>query len=122
VVAAPDDPAGAVSGDVGALPAGTTFEAIVIATGPDGTELARHRFSFELGDDGLTAGRAVPPVDPAIAIAVVLLALGVLAVVFGLAGGSPPRVDPAAGRWALVVGGALGGIVGLVALVAGPNL
>lgn len=122
LVAAPDDPAGAVSGDVGALPAGTTFEAIVIATGPDGTELARHRFSFELGDDGLTAGRAVPPVDPAIAIAVVLLALGVLAVVFGLAGGSPPRVDPAAGRWALVVGGALGGIVGLVALVAGPNL
>jgi copper transport protein len=113
---------GTWSADVGALPADSRWDAAVVASGSGGQQLARSRFVFGLGSDGLTEGRAEPPVDPAIAAALLLLGLGLLATVFAVAGGRLPRVEPRTGRLALLLGGPLGAALGVAMLLLGPGV
>ncbi|HEU4572720.1 MAG TPA: copper resistance protein CopC, partial [Candidatus Limnocylindrales bacterium] len=118
----PTAAAGTYAADVPGLAADGRWTATVVVAAPDGAEVARQGFTFGFGPDGLTEGRATPPIDPATASAILLLAFGLLATVFAVAGGRLPRVEPRTGRLALLVGGPLGAAAGLAMLVAGPRL
>ncbi len=101
------------------FPAGSRWDATVIATDPSGRELARQRFVFALDADGVSEGRAAPPLDPGLIVAVLLLLLGILGLGFALAGGVLPRTLPDAGRPAMI-GASLAGLgLGVAALVLG---
>jgi len=84
--------------------------------------LSRTRFSFALDSEGISEGRATAVVDPAIAVAVMLLIGAALGLAFTLGGGSLPRVDPAASRIAVLGGSAAGTVLGVLALFGGPRL
>ncbi len=64
-------------------------------------------------------GKSVPPLDPALIIAGVLLAASIVGLAFVLAGGAPPRVNPATGRRAILVAGALGTLVAAALALTG---
>jgi uncharacterized transporter YbjL len=53
---------------------------------------------------GVVEGRASPPVDLALLLAIGLLLVALLLAIFTVAGGTLPRVDPRAGRWASLAG------------------
>ena len=91
------------------LPDGSRWDATVVVANPNGTEVARARFVFGIDVDGLTEGEAVPPLDPAVVIALILLVGAVIGLGFGLAGGTLPRTDPRWSRLAIVTGGATAG-------------
>jgi copper transport protein len=115
-------PAGQVYvADGGQLGPDTTWDATVVVSDPSGNELGRRRFTFAVDPDGISQGRALPPLDPALGAGVLLLALGVAAVAFGLAGGRLPRAAAGASRLAMVGGGTIGGIVGALILSGGPR-
>ena len=115
-------PAGQVFvADGGQLGASTSWDAVVVVSDASGAEQGRHRFRFALDTAGISEGRAVPPLDPALAAGIMLLALGVSAVAFGLAGGRLPRAEAAASRAAMVGGGLVGGVLGAVILSGGPR-
>ena len=101
------------------LPAGTRWDATVIATGPTGTELARQRFVFALDAQAISEGRDTPPIDPGVAAAILLLVLGVLGLGYALAGGTLPRTLPDASRPAMIGASVTGVALGLAALVLG---
>jgi hypothetical protein len=64
----------------------------------------------------------VPPIDPALLLAVLLLALGIAGLAFGLAGGVLPRTLPDASRPALLGASTVGALLGLaIIVVAGPR-
>jgi copper transport protein len=104
------------------LPAGTRWDATVVATLPAGTELARQRFVFAVDDAGISEGRATPPLDPGVVAAILLLFLGILGLGYALAGGTLPRTLPDASRPA-VIGASIAGVaLGLAAiLIGGPR-
>jgi copper transport protein len=95
----------AVSGLV--LPPGSRWDTTVILRDPGGGEVGRRRFAFSFGADGLVAGEARAVVDPGVLIALLLALAGLLSAGFAVAGGSPPRVDRAVGRGALLAGAAI---------------
>jgi putative copper export protein/methionine-rich copper-binding protein CopC len=98
------------------------WDATIVTTDPVGTETGRQRFVFALDAAGVSEGRSVPPVDPAMLLAVLLLALGIAGLAFGLAGGVLPRTLPDASRPALIGAGTIGTLLGLAILVgAGPG-
>ena len=98
------------------------WDATVVATSPTGTEIGRQRFVFALDAEGVSEGRAVPPIDPAILLAVLLLGLGIVGLAFGLAGGVLPRTLPDASRPAVVGASTVGALLGLaIIMVAGPR-
>jgi methionine-rich copper-binding protein CopC len=115
-------PAGQVFiADGGQMAVDSRWDASVIVLDGAGVELGRRRFEFAIGADGITEGRALPPIDPALLAGVALLGLGIAAVAFGLAGGRLPRTAAGASRAAMVGGGVVGGIVGAVILSGGPR-
>ena len=104
------------------LPPDSRWEASAVVTAPDGRQLARQSFTFALDRDGLSEGRALPPVDPGLVLAIVLLAVAVLGGSYALAGGALPRTNAATSRAALLGGSAVGAALALVVLVTGPRL
>ena len=104
------------------LPDGSQWDATVVLANSDGSEAARERFVFSIDADGLTAGEAVPPIDPAVLIALVLLAGAVLGLSFGVAGGRLPRTDPRWSRFAVLTGSGVAGILGTAMLVLGGSV
>ena len=122
-------PAAAVSGVSGAavytasgvsLAPDSEWDASVILSGADGAELGRARFDYAFGQDDLTAGAQIPLLDPALLVAIVLLAGGVVGFAFVVGGGRPPLVETGLGRRVLAVGSVLGGALGVLMLV-GPR-
>lgn len=101
------------------LPGSSRWDATVIVSSADGQELGREQFAFALDATGISEGRAAPPLDPVIIIAIVLLGAAVVGLGYLLGGGSLPRVERAAGRLALAGGCIVGGLLGLVLLVGG---
>lgn len=101
------------------LPAGTRWDATVIASGPTGTELSRQRFVFALDAQAISEGRDTPPIDPGGAAAILLLVLGILGLGYALAGGTLPRTLPDASRPAMIGASVTGVVLGLAALVLG---
>jgi putative copper export protein len=98
------------------------WDATVVETGAAGTETGRQRFVFALDADGVSDGRSVPPIDPALLLAVLLLGLGVVGLAFGLAGGVLPRTLPDASRPALLGASTVGALLGIAMIVvAGPR-
>ena len=104
------------------LPDGSRWDASVVVIAADGAELARRRFTFAMGPDGVTEGRELPPLDPVLGLAALLLGAGVLALAYRLGGGNLPLTNAAASRVALLGGGVVSLLLGLVLLVAGPAL
>jgi copper transport protein len=104
------------------LPAGSRWDASVVVTGADGSELTRRRFTFSMGPTGVTEGRELPPLDPIAALAALLLGAGVLALAYRLGGGHLPLTNESASRVALVGGAVVSLILGVALLVAGPAL
>ena len=86
------------------LPAGSTWDATVVLRDQNAAEMARRRFTFAMGPDGLARGREQPIVDPGILVAVLLATGGLIAAGWAIAGGSLPRVERATGRRALAAG------------------
>lgn len=101
------------------LPAGSRWDATVVATAPAGAEVVRQRFVLALDASGLSEGRATPPLDPALVVAGLLLALGVLALGYALAGGVLPHTLADASRPALLGASAVAIILGLAVIVVG---
>jgi hypothetical protein len=74
-----------------------------------------------MGPDGISEGRKLPPLDPVLIVGVLLVCLGLAGLAFGLAGGKLPRAAAGASRYAMIGGGAVGGLLGLVILSGGPR-
>jgi copper transport protein len=105
--------------DGGLLPAGSHWDITVIVHDAAGTETGRTRFTFAIDNVGVVEGRASPPVDLALLLAIGLLLGALLLAIFTIAGGTLPRVDPRAGRWASLAGSAVAGALGLALMLAG---
>ena len=88
----------------------------------DGQEQARSRFVFAFDDSGLSEGRALPPLDPPMMVALLLGGLAVLAATFAIAGGAPPRTHRSTARYALVAGAVVAGALAVAALAVGSGL
>jgi copper transport protein len=106
----------------GLLPAGSRWDASLVVRAADGTESSRTRYSFALDAEGISEGRATPAVDPALAIAIVLLIGAAFGIAFTVGGGTLPRVDPATSRIAVLGGSAASIVIGAAALLGGPRL
>jgi uncharacterized membrane protein len=104
------------------LPDGSHWDAAVVVTAGDGTELLRRRFTFAMGAGGVFEGREQLPLDPVVALAALLLGAGVLALAYRLGGGHLPLTDKAASGVALVGGATVSILLGIAILVAGPYL
>ena len=100
--------------------AGGSWDATVTVTDGSGNEVGRRHFTFSVDTTGVSAGRALPPIDPALAMGLLLAVGGLFGLAFGIAGGSIPRTPPAWGRRVLVVGGGVGTSIGAVIIAAGP--
>ena len=113
---------GTFEADGGLLPANSSWDSSVVLHDTAGTEIGRTRYAFALDATGISEGRATPPIDPAIVIAMVLLIGGIVAIAFAAGGGGLPRVDRAAGRVALVGGSVVSAFLGVIILFGGPRL
>ena len=105
--------------DGGQLPMQSRWDVTVIVHDAAGTETGRTRFTFAMDASGVAEGRAAPPVDLTLLIAISLLLGAGLLAIFTLAGGVLPRVDARAGRWASLAGASVAGTLGVVMLLAG---
>jgi copper transport protein len=101
------------------LAAGSRWDATVVVTAPGGAEAARQRFVFALDAEGISEGRATPPLDPGLVAAVLLLILGIVGVGYTVAGGTLPRTLADASRPAMIGASAAGIALGLAAIVLG---
>ena len=123
---ADDDAAGLQNGEPtfvadATLAAGSRWDATVVVTAPGGAEVARQRFVFALDAEGISEGRATPPLDPGLVAAALLLILGIVGVGYTVVGGTLPRTPSDAGRPAMV-GQRRGVALGFAAIVlAGPR-
>ena len=106
----------------GLLPAGSRWDASVVIRTESGSEVSRTRYAFALDAESVSEGRATPPIDPAILVALILLIAAALGIAFTLGGGSLPRVDPANSRIAVLGGSAASVILGVLLLFGGPRL
>ena len=84
--------------DGGLLPPDSRWDATAVLLAPDGSELTRQRFAFALDGQGIVEGKSVPPLDPALIIAGVLLAASILGLAFVLAGRRPATGEPGDGQ------------------------
>ena len=106
--------------DVADLAANSQWQATVVVSGPAGAELARERFAFAIDATGLSAGRATPPIDPIVVVALLLLLGAVSGTALTLAGRSLPRTLRETSQVAVLGGSLVGGILGIALLIAGP--
>jgi hypothetical protein len=102
------------------LPSDSSWDATIVVTGADGSERGRQRFTFALDAAGITEGRAVPPLDPAILVGLALMGLAIVGSVFVLSGGGLPRANVRLGRVAMLTGGLIGGALGFLLVIGGP--
>jgi len=100
--------------DAVVLPADSQWDTSVRILGSDDAELSRQRFAFTLSDDGIDEGRMTTLLNPAVAIAVLLVLGGALGLGLGLGGMALPRCEAWASRLALVGGGVVAVVLGLV--------
>ncbi|MCA1588402.1 MAG: copper resistance protein CopC/CopD [Chloroflexi bacterium] len=98
--------------DAVVLPAGSSWNASVVISSPQGTELTRQRFAFALDDAAIAEGRSATLLDPALGIAIVLFLGGAVGLGLGLGGMPLPRCEPLASRIALVGGGGVAAVLG----------
>jgi copper transport protein len=98
---------------------GSRWDATVALEAADSSELARARFVFGMGADGLTEGEQTPIIDPAILLGALLLLAAMLGIVFTVAGGSLPRTDPRASRLAVFGASATAVVLGSALLIGG---
>ena len=110
----PDDGTVDWHADALVLPPGSSWDATVHIVGKSGDEFGRQRFAFAFGDDGVDDGRLTDVLTAGSAIAFLLGAGGALALGLGFGGVGLPRCDAAASRVALVSGGAVSIVLGLV--------
>jgi len=116
----PSDSSGrTLAADIDQLPADSNWSATVVIGGPGGVEVGRESFAFALDGEGISAGRATPPLDPLVIIALVLLLGSLLGAGLSLAGRSLPRTLPATSRLAVLGGSVVGGLLGVAILVGG---
>ena len=73
--------------DGGQLAADSSWDATVIVSTAAGQEIGRTRFTFALDQTDISAGRQLPPLDPVLLVAVLLLLGGLLGLAFGAAVG-----------------------------------
>ncbi|MBA2266390.1 MAG: copper resistance protein CopC/CopD [Chloroflexi bacterium] len=109
--------------DAVVLPPASRWDASVrILSSAEGIEISRQRFAFTLSAVGVADGRIVTLLNPATAVAAVLLMAGALGLGLGLGGMRLPLCERAASRIALIGGGAvavaLGGLIGVTRLLA----
>jgi copper transport protein len=118
---ASSDPQGGViyAADGGLLVTDSRWDATVTVTDASGTEVGRRHFTFSVDAEGVSAGRALPPIDPVLAIGLVLAVAGLFGLAFGIAGGSIPRTPPDWGRQVLVAGSGVGTAVGALIIAGG---
>ena len=74
---------------------------------------------FALDAEGISEGRATPPLDPGLVAAALLLILGIVGLGYAVAGGTLPRTLPDASRPAVIGASAAGIALGLRALLLG---
>jgi hypothetical protein len=102
------------SADALVLPADSAWDANVLVLASAGTELARQRFAFAMGADGIVAGAVTSLVNPQSVIAVLLLIAGAVGIGLAIGGGSLPRCDARASQVALRLGGGISLVLGLL--------
>ena len=95
------------------------WAATLVARDESGAEMGRTRFEFGMGQTGISAGRATPPLDPGLVVAILLVVGGLLLATFAVAGGGLPRTDIRTSRYASVAGSVAAISLGVVILVAG---
>ena len=105
--------------DGGFLQPNTKWSATLSALNSSGTEVGLNRYEFSIDALGISAGRATPPIDPALVVGILLILVAVVLVVLLLARVSLPRVDATTGRIASIAGAVLSGVLGIVILFAG---
>ncbi|HEY7132109.1 MAG TPA: hypothetical protein VH440_07640, partial [Candidatus Limnocylindrales bacterium] len=105
----------------GLLPADSRFDAAAIVRDGAGAEQSRTRFAFALDDETIVSGRAEPPLDPIVLVALALLLAAIAAGGFLLARRALPGSDWRSGRVALLAGGVTSLALGLLVLVGGPR-
>ena len=81
--------------------------------------MGRRHFTFSVDADGVSAGRALPPIDPIFAIGLLLAVGGLFGLAFGIAGGSIPRTPRVWGRQVLVAGSGVGTALGAIIIAGG---
>ena len=120
LTADPADPSGRTQvANLGGVPADSSWRATVLVSDPSGTQVTKAPFDFAFDADGLSAGRATPPIDPLVIVALVLLLGSLLAAGLSLAGRSLPRTLPATSRVAVLGGSLVGGVLGVAILIGG---
>jgi putative copper export protein len=100
--------------DAVVLPAGSSWETAVEVRSSSGEELSRQRFSFALSDDRISEGRLVNLLNPGSGLAILLVVGGALGLGLGIGGMPLPRCDAAASRVALIGGGTVGALLGVL--------
>jgi len=117
----PADPSGRSQvADVADLVGDSQWQATVVLTDPNGTEISSQQFGFALDAEGLSAGRATPPIDPILVVALLLILGALCGTALTLAGRSLPRTVPETSRVAVLGGSLVGGILGIALLFGGP--
>jgi hypothetical protein len=96
------------------LPAGSQWDTSVLVLAEDGTELSRQRFAFALDDDGLDQGQVTSLLEPTLGIAAMLVVGGALGLGLGVGGMRLPRCEAVASRQALLVGGSVAALLGVL--------
>jgi hypothetical protein len=115
----PAEEPGVFVADGGLLPAASRWDATVVVGASGGGEVGRARFVFGLDRESIVEGRATPPLDPAVLVALLAIVGATVGAAYVAAGGTIPRVEPRTGRLATLAGSAVGGALGLLVLIAG---
>jgi len=100
--------------DAVVLPAGSRWDTSVRVLSDDETELSRQRFAFTLSADAIDDGRLRSLLDPASGVAIALLLGGALGLGLGIGGMALPRCEAAASRVALLGGGSVATVLGVL--------
>ena len=96
------------------LPEDSHWDTAVRIMNAEGDELSRQRFAFALDGDGISEGEVRTLLDPALGIAAALLLGGALGIGLGLGGAPLPRCEAVASRAALMGGGVVGVVLGIL--------
>jgi hypothetical protein len=78
-------------------------------------------YLFVMGPEGVSEGRATPPIDLGLVVGLILIVTGLFAVALARAGRTLPRTEPIASRIALTGGGLVGLVIGLMIVFLGPT-
>lgn len=93
-------------------PASQWDTSVHVLSSADQTEISRQRFAFTLAAEGIDGGRVMTLLNPATAVAALLVVAGALGVGLGLGNMRLPRCERAASRIALVGAGVTAVLVG----------